>query len=50
MKERFLDVLDMFEHLQGREVGDKPFVISYFNPVSPLVMNAGTVDKMKVAI
>ena len=47
---RFPDVLDMFEHLQGREVGDKPFVIPYFNPVSPLVMNAGTVDKMKIAI
>ncbi len=47
---RFPDVLDMFEHLHGKEVGDKPFVIPYFNPVSPLVMNAGTVDKMKVAI
>ncbi|MCB0120509.1 MAG: trimethylamine methyltransferase family protein, partial [Anaerolineales bacterium] len=46
----FPDVLDMFEHLHGKEVGDKPFVIPYFNPVSPLVMNAGTVDKMKVAI
>lgn len=49
-EERFPDVLDMFEHLHGRQVGDKPFVIPYFNPVSPLVMNAGTADKMKVAI
>jgi trimethylamine--corrinoid protein Co-methyltransferase len=49
-EDRFPDVLDMFEHLHGKEVGDKPFVIPYFNPVSPLVMNAGTVDKMKVAI
>lgn len=47
---RFPDVLEMFEMLNGRELGDKPFVIPYFNPVSPLVMNAGTVDKMKVAI
>ncbi len=49
-EDRFPDVLDMFELLHGKEVGDKPFVIPYFNPVSPLVMNAGTVDKMKVAI
>jgi len=47
---RFPDVLDMFQLLHGNELGDKPFVIPYFNPVSPLVMNAGTVDKMKVAI
>jgi len=49
-EDRFSDVLDMFEHLNGSEVGDKPFVMPYFNPVSPLVMNAGTVDKMKIAI
>lgn len=47
---KFPDVLGMFELLHSRELGDKPFVIPYFNPVSPLVMNAGTVDKMKVAI
>lgn len=47
---KFPDVLDMFETLHGKEVGDKPFVIPYFNPVSPLVLNAGTVDKMKVSI
>jgi trimethylamine---corrinoid protein Co-methyltransferase len=47
---KFPDVLDMFELLHGKEVGDKPFVIPYFNPVSPLVLNAGTVDKMKVSI
>lgn len=49
-EDRFSDVLDMFELLHGKEVGDKPFVLPYFNPVSPLVMNAGTVDKMKIAI
>ncbi len=47
---KFSDVLDMFEMLHGKELGDKPFVLPYFNPVSPLVMNAGTVDKMKTAI
>ena len=46
---KFPDVLQMFEMLHG-DLGNKPFIIPYFNPVSPLVMNAGTVDKMKVAI
>jgi len=46
---RFPDVMQMFEMLHG-DLGSKPFIIPYFNPVSPLVMNAGTVDKMKVAI
>jgi trimethylamine--corrinoid protein Co-methyltransferase len=46
---KFPDVMEMFESLHG-DLGDKPFVLPYFNPVSPLVMNAGTVDKMKVAI
>ena len=46
----FDDVLRMFETLHGRDLGEKPFIIPYFNPVSPLVMNQGTVDKMKIAI
>jgi trimethylamine--corrinoid protein Co-methyltransferase len=46
---KFPAVMEMFETLHG-DLGSKPFVIPYFNPVSPLVMNAGTVDKMKVAI
>jgi trimethylamine--corrinoid protein Co-methyltransferase len=46
---KFPAVMDMFELLHGG-LGEKPFVIPYFNPVSPLVMNAGTVDKMKTAI
>ncbi len=46
---RFDDVLQMFELLHG-DLGAKPFIIPYFNPVSPLVMNEGTVDKMKTAI
>ena len=47
---RFDDVLRMFETLHGRDLGEKPFILPYFNPVSPLVMNEGTVDKMKIAI
>lgn len=46
---RFPNVMEMFECLHG-DLGSRPFIIPYFNPVSPLVMNAGTVDKMKVAI
>ncbi len=46
---KFPAVLKMFETLHG-DLGDKPFIIPYFNPVSPLVMNAGTVDKMKITI
>lgn len=45
----FPPVLDMFETLVG-DLGAKPFVIPYFNPVSPLGMNAGTTDKMFTAI
>ena len=48
-EEVFAPLLNMFEHLHG-ELGIKPFIIPYFNPVSPLVMNAGTLHKMEVAI
>ena len=48
-EEKFPAVLDMFEHLHGN-LGEKPFVIPYFNPLSPLVMNAGTLEKMQLAI
>jgi len=46
---KFPDVLDLLEHLHG-DLGRRPFVIPYFNPVTPLVMNAGTLDKMQSAI
>lgn len=48
-EERFPDVLNMFEALVG-DLASKPFVIPYFNPVTPLVMNSGTLDKMQDAI
>jgi trimethylamine--corrinoid protein Co-methyltransferase len=45
----FSSVLDLLEHLQG-EIARKPFVIPYFNPVSPLVVNRGTTDMMVTTI
>jgi trimethylamine--corrinoid protein Co-methyltransferase len=42
-------VLDLLEHLNG-DLATRPFVIPYFNPISPLVLNAGTSDKMMAAI
>ena len=46
---KFGYVMRMFELLYGGDLGEKPFIIPYFNPVSPLVMNKGTVDKMKMS-
>jgi trimethylamine---corrinoid protein Co-methyltransferase len=46
---KFPAVLDMFEMLHG-DLAKKPFVLPYFNPVSPLVVNEGTADKLKVAV
>jgi trimethylamine--corrinoid protein Co-methyltransferase len=45
----FPSVLDLLEHLHG-DIARKPFVIPYFNPVSPLVVNRGTSDMMVAAI
>jgi trimethylamine--corrinoid protein Co-methyltransferase len=44
----FNPVLDLLEHLHG-DLAGKPFVIPYFNPVTPLVFNAGTTDKILAA-
>lgn len=46
---RFPDGMDLLEHLHG-DLAARPFVIPYFNPISPLVMNKGTVDKMLITI
>ncbi|HSG43192.1 MAG TPA: trimethylamine methyltransferase family protein [Anaerolineales bacterium] len=46
---KFDDVMNMFETLHG-DLGEKPFIIPYFNPISPLVINEGTIDKMKMSI
>lgn len=45
----FSPVLDLFESLHGG-LAERPFVLPYFNPVSPLVMDAGTLLKMEIAI
>jgi trimethylamine--corrinoid protein Co-methyltransferase len=45
----FVPVLDLLEELCG-ELGRRPFVLPYFNPVSPLVINGTTSDKMAAAI
>jgi len=40
---------DLLEHLHG-DLTSKPSIIPYFNPITPLVINRGTVDKMLVTI
>jgi trimethylamine--corrinoid protein Co-methyltransferase len=45
----FPSVLDLLEHLHGN-LAHRPFVLPYFNPISPLVINQGTVDKMLLTI
>lgn len=45
----FEAVLDLLEHLTG-DLTQNPSVIPYFNPITPLVLNAGTTDKMFTTI
>lgn len=45
----FEPALDMLESLRG-DFAARPFVVPYVNPVSPLVINAETSDKMAAAI
>ena len=45
----FEPALDLLEALSG-DLSARPFVIPYFNPVSPLVINAETSDKMAATI
>jgi len=44
-KQSFDTSLDLLEHLHG-DLSEKPFVIPYFNPITPLVLNEDTADKM----
>jgi trimethylamine--corrinoid protein Co-methyltransferase len=48
-EEVFGAVLDLLEETCG-DLEAKPFVVPYFNPVSPLIINRGTIDKMRVTI
>ena len=41
----YIPALDLLEHLHG-DLAAKPFVLPYFNPVSPLMVNADTIDKV----
>lgn len=45
----FEPALDLLEALCGN-VSGRPFVVPYFNPISPLVINAATSDKMDASI
>jgi trimethylamine--corrinoid protein Co-methyltransferase len=45
----FPSVMDLLEHLHG-DLASKPSIIPYFNPITPLIINKTTVDKMFVAI
>jgi trimethylamine--corrinoid protein Co-methyltransferase len=45
----FPAVLDLLEHLHG-DLSSRPFVVPYLNPITPLVINRGTADKMMTAI
>lgn len=40
---------DLLEHLHG-DLTSKPWIIPYFNPITPLVINRGTAEKMVVTI
>lgn len=48
-EERFSEVIDLLETLHG-DLAERPCVIPYFNPVTPLVLNQGTLDKMQESI
>ncbi|MBT4033892.1 MAG: hypothetical protein HOD11_15720 [Candidatus Marinimicrobia bacterium] len=37
--------LSMMEHIHG-DLSENPFVLPYFNPITPLVLNEDTTDKM----
>ncbi|MCG8687279.1 MAG: trimethylamine methyltransferase family protein [Desulfobacterales bacterium] len=45
----FVPALDLCEHLHP-QLYDRPFVIPYLNPITPLVLNAETTMKMDAAI
>jgi trimethylamine:corrinoid methyltransferase-like protein len=45
----FVPVLDLLENLHG-DSGHRPAVIPYFNPITPLVLNAETSRKMAITV
>ena len=47
--QQFIPSINLLEHLLG-DLSARPFVIPYFNPVTPLIINKDTGDKMIIAI
>jgi trimethylamine--corrinoid protein Co-methyltransferase len=45
----FRPVLNLLEHLKGN-LSARPFAIPYFNPITPLVLNGATADKIFITI
>lgn len=45
----FKNVLDLYAHLHGN-LAKQPFIIPYFNPITPLVLNPETTTKMEESI
>ncbi len=45
----FAPVLDLLEHING-DLVERPFALPYVNPISPLVLNQETAEKMTLAI
>jgi len=48
-KQCFDAALDLLAHLHG-DLSHKPFVVPYFNPITPLVLNKDTADNLFSAI
>ena len=48
-QKQFAPGLDMLQEIHG-DLADKPFTIPYFNPVSPLILNLETAEKIFTAI
>ena len=46
---QFLPGLVLLKHLVG-ELASKPFIIPYFNPVTPLILNRSTAENMLISI
>jgi len=46
---KITDVFDLLSYLHG-DISSKPFCIPYVNPITPLVLNESTSDKMIAAI
>lgn len=48
-EDAFPSIMDLLEYLHG-DLAPRPSIIPYFNPITPLVINKSTVDKMLITI